>query len=173
MLCDIKKIFFSLIWSLELIKPYHKLLHNCHVSSWRPHHPDFEIFDGSRLTQPLTHCSIINSYVIVQFDQYFFRWWLSAMQHQAITPADVVLLSVFLLYLLILIWLFLSAKQQEGTDVKEITDVSFDCWFKCDWLYIYSFWYFYVNSAPIDFIKQFIQYVVFHTLSKWNLSWNA
>ena len=54
MLCDIKKVFFLLIWSLELIKPYHKLLHNCHVSSWRPHHPDFEIFYGSRLTQPLT-----------------------------------------------------------------------------------------------------------------------
>ena len=54
MLCDIKKNFFLLIWSLELIKPYHKLLHNSHVSSWRPHHPDFEIFDGSRLTQPLT-----------------------------------------------------------------------------------------------------------------------
>ena len=53
MLCDIK-FFFLLIWSLELIKPYHKLSHNCHVSSWRPHHPDFEIFDGSRLTQPLT-----------------------------------------------------------------------------------------------------------------------
>ena len=48
-----KKIFFLLIWSLELINPYHKLLHNCHASSWRPHHPDFEIFDGSRLTQPL------------------------------------------------------------------------------------------------------------------------
>ena len=55
MLCDIKKIFFLLIWSLELMKPYHKLLHNCYVSSWRPHHPDFEIFDGSRLTQPLNH----------------------------------------------------------------------------------------------------------------------
>ena len=55
MLCDIKKIFFLLIWSLELIKPYHKLLHNCHVSSWRPHHPDFEIFYGSRLTQPWKH----------------------------------------------------------------------------------------------------------------------
>ena len=54
MLCDIKKVFFLLIWSLELIKPYHKLLHNCHVSSWRPHHPDFEIFYGSRLTQTLT-----------------------------------------------------------------------------------------------------------------------
>ena len=53
MLCDIKKIFFLLIWSLELIKPYHKLFHNCHVSSWRPHHPDFEICDGSGLTQPL------------------------------------------------------------------------------------------------------------------------
>ena len=53
MLCDIKKNIFLLIWSLELIKPYHKLLHNCHVSSWRPHHPDFEICDGSRLTQPL------------------------------------------------------------------------------------------------------------------------
>ena len=48
-----KKLFFLLIWSLELINPYHKLLHNCHASSWRPHHPDFEIFDGSRLTQPL------------------------------------------------------------------------------------------------------------------------
>ena len=64
MLCDIN-LFFLLIWSLELIKPYHKLLHNCHVSSWRPHHPDFEIFDGSRLTQPLIyrwhnteHCQI-------------------------------------------------------------------------------------------------------------------
>ena len=56
MLCDIKKKKKSLIWSLELIKPYHKLLHNYHVSSWRPHHPDFEIFDGSRLTQPLIHC---------------------------------------------------------------------------------------------------------------------
>ena len=53
MLCDIKKHISLLIWSLELIKPYHKLLHNCHVSSWRPHLPDFEIFDGSRLTQPL------------------------------------------------------------------------------------------------------------------------
>ena len=51
MLRDKKKL---LRWSLELIKPYHKLLHNCHVSSWRPHHPDFEIFDGSRLTQPLS-----------------------------------------------------------------------------------------------------------------------
>ena len=50
-----KKNIFLLIWSLELIKPYHKLLHNCHISSWRPHHPDFEFFDGSRLTQPLTH----------------------------------------------------------------------------------------------------------------------
>ena len=49
-----KKNIFLLIWSLELIKPYHKLLHNSHVSSWRPHHPDFEIFDGSRLTQPLS-----------------------------------------------------------------------------------------------------------------------
>ena len=58
MLCDINKIFFLLIWSLELIKPYHKLLHNCHVSNWRPHHPDFEIFDGSRLTQNLTHRSL-------------------------------------------------------------------------------------------------------------------
>ena len=53
MLCDI--FFFLLVWSLELIKPYLKLLHNCHVSSWRPHHPDFEIFDGSRLTQPLNN----------------------------------------------------------------------------------------------------------------------
>ena len=53
MLCDTKKNIFLLIWSLELIKLYHKLLHNCHVSSWRPHHPDFEICDGSRLTQPL------------------------------------------------------------------------------------------------------------------------
>ena len=50
-----KKNIFLLIWSLELINPYHKLLHNWHVSSWRPHHPDFEIFDGSRLTQPLTY----------------------------------------------------------------------------------------------------------------------
>ena len=55
MLCDIKKKKNLLIWSLELIKPYHKLLHNCHVSNWRPHHPDFEIFDGSRLTQPLSN----------------------------------------------------------------------------------------------------------------------
>ena len=54
-LCDIRKILFLLIWSLELIKPYHKLLHNCHVSSWRPHHPDFEIFDDLRLTQPLIY----------------------------------------------------------------------------------------------------------------------
>ena len=36
MLCDIKKNIFLLIWSLELIKPYHKLLHNSHVSSWSP-----------------------------------------------------------------------------------------------------------------------------------------
>ena len=56
LMCDIKKNIFLLTWSLELIKPYHKLLHNCHVSSWRPHHPDFEIFDGSRPTQPL-RCS--------------------------------------------------------------------------------------------------------------------
>ena len=49
-----KKNIFLLIWSLELINPYHKLLHNCHASSWRPHHPDFEIFDGSRLIQPLS-----------------------------------------------------------------------------------------------------------------------
>ena len=53
MLCDIKKKKNLLTWTLELIKPYHKILHNCHVSSWRPHHPDFEIFYGSRLTQPL------------------------------------------------------------------------------------------------------------------------
>ena len=49
-----KKNIFLLIWSLELIKPYHNLLHMCHISNWRPHHPDFEIFDGTRLTQPLT-----------------------------------------------------------------------------------------------------------------------
>ena len=53
-----EKNIFLLIWSLELINPYHKLLHNWHVSSWRPHHPDFEIFDGSRLTQPLNHMEV-------------------------------------------------------------------------------------------------------------------
>ena len=62
MLCDIKKNIFLLIWSLELINPYHKLLHNCHASSWRPHHPDFEIFDGLRLTQPLNQACLWGLY---------------------------------------------------------------------------------------------------------------
>ena len=77
MLCDMKKIFSLLIWSLELIKSYHILLHNCHVSSWRPHHPDFEIFDRSRLTQPLI-CNITTiikgqmTYILGGDSFYFF-----------------------------------------------------------------------------------------------------
>ena len=77
MLCDMKKIFSLLIWSLELIKSYHILLNNCHVSSWRPHHPDFEIFDRSRLTQPLI-CNITTiikgqmTYILGGDSFYFF-----------------------------------------------------------------------------------------------------
>ena len=80
MLCDIY-IFFLLIWSLELVKPYHKLLHNCHVSSWRPHHPDFEIFDGSRLTQPLKEM-----YFLVQILFYFcLKGWNLRIRCQKIS----------------------------------------------------------------------------------------
>ena len=37
------KCYFSSIWSLDWIKPYHKKIIICNISSWKPHHQVFEI----------------------------------------------------------------------------------------------------------------------------------